>query len=434
MSVIVLGLSHRSAPIEVLEAACLDERAALALARDILSGENVTEAVVVATCNRVEVYAEALTFHGALSDIGAALAAATRVARDTLTDHLYVHYEERAIAHAFSVACGLDSMAIGESQILGQLRAAFAQAQRLGHAGASLNALFQHALRVGKLAHTETDLDRVGRSLIHLGLAALEPQLGPLAGVNALVVGAGSMSSLVATTLIRQGVAALTVLNRTSERAARLADGLGARSGGLDELPAALIDADLVICCTGALGHVVTVEAARQAMARRGGRAQAYLDLALPRDVEPSVADVDGIRLAGLADLAGLIDQADHESAVGQVRDLVTAEVAAFVVARRTEAVAPTVAALRSQAARVVAAELDRLEARLPHLDEASRAHVRLAVHRVVEKLLHTPTVRVKELAGAGQGGDYAHALRELFDLDPYDVAAVSSPPEQGLP
>ncbi len=434
MSVIVLGLSHRSAPIDVLEAATLDENAATALARDILSGENVTEAVVVATCNRVEVYAEALTFHGALSDIGAALAAATRVSRDKLTDHLYVHYEERAIAHAFSVACGLDSMAIGESQILGQLRAALAQAQRGGHAGATLNALFQHALRVGKLAHTETDLDRVGRSLIQLGLGALEPQLGPLAAVNALVVGAGSMSSLAATTLIRQGVAALTVLNRTPQRAQRLASGLGARGGGLDELPAALIDADLIICCTGALGHVVTAEVVSQAMGGRSGRPQAYLDLALPRDVEPGVAEVAGVRLAGLAHLAGLIDQADHESVIGQVRDLVTAEVAAFVVARRTETVAPTVAALRSQAARVVAAELDRLEARLPGLDEASRAQVRLAVHRVVEKLLHTPTVRVKELAGAGQGGDYAHALRELFDLDPYDVAAVSSPPEQGLP
>ena len=430
-AVVVLGLSHRSAPIALLEAVALDPARAAALATAVHDGENVQEAVVLATCNRVEVYARAATFHGAVTEIGEALAAASGVPLAELRDHLYVHYEDRAIAHVFSVACGLDSMAIGEGQILGQLRGALRSAQKRGQAGATLNALFQQALRVGKRAHAETGIDSVSVSMVEAGLLHAADVLGPLADTRVLVIGAGSMSGLAATTISRLGSADMVIINRTLAKAQHLAAATGGRALPLHDLEVALSQADLVISCTGAVGHVITTETIAAAADSDSGGPQVFIDLALPRDVAPDVAELDGIHVVGLAEL-GEVLAADGQSTphVKAAHDLVVAEVAAYLTGRRAQDVAPTVAALRSRAAEVVTAELNRLDHHLPDdLPETTRAEIQLAVHRVVEKLLHTPTVRVKELAGDGEGGDYALALRELFDLDPHDVAAVSVPP-----
>jgi glutamyl-tRNA reductase len=435
VSVVVLGLSHRSAPLALLERVALAPEGAERLANAITSGECIGEAVVLATCNRVEVYADAVTFHGAVSEIGEALADATGLPLSDLREHLYVHYEDRAIAHLFSVACGLDSMAVGEGQILGQLRDSLRTAQKRDRAASVLNGLFQQALRVGKRAHSETELDRVSVSLVEAGLSRAVETLGPLSDARVLVVGAGSMSSLAATTVARQGAGSLTVINRTNAKAERLAAAAEGTARPWSELADALPEADLVISCTGAVGHVIdasTVSVARSRRAGRDERPQVYVDLALPRDVDPMARAVPHTVVIDLEQLGQQLGALESAARVKPVQDLVVAEVAAYLTGRRAQAVAPTVAALRSRAADVVAAELARLDQRLPALTEAERAEVQLAVHRVVEKLLHAPTVRIKELAGAGGGGDYAQALRELFDLDPHDVAAVSVPPEKG--
>ena len=432
MSVVVLGLSHRSAPIALLEAVTLSPAGAAAQATAVRDGENVNEDVVLATCNRVEVYAVATTFHGAVTEIGDALAAASGVPLAVLREHLYVHYEDRAIAHVFSVACGLDSMAIGEGQVLGQLRSALRSAQKQGHAGATLNTLFQQALRVGKRAHAETGIDSVSVSMVEAGLRHAADVGGSLADARVLVIGAGSMSSLAAKTISRLGSAELVIINRTLAKAEHLAAATGGRALPLPDLEAALCQADLVISCTGAVGHVITAETLAAAADSRSGGPQVLIDLALPRDVAPDVADLPGVHVVGLAEI-GEVLAADGLFAphVQAVRDLVVEEVAGYLTDRRAQEVTPTVTALRHRAADVVAAELSRLEQRLPDdLSKNARAEIQLTLHRVVEKLLHTPTVRVKELAGDGQGGDYALALRELFDLDPHDVAAVSVPPE----
>ncbi len=439
MSLVVLGLSHRSAPLSVLESLVGPTPGATTLAESVRAGESIEEALVLATCNRVEVYAEASTFHGAVSDIGAALAAHAGLPLHQLRQHLYVHYEDRAIAHVFSVACGMESMAIGEGQILGQLRQALRSFQATSHAGGVLAGLFQHALRVGKRAHAETGLDQVSSSLVRAGLSRASELVGPLRAARVLVVGAGAMSSLVATTVARAEPAELTIVNRSSGSAQRLATATGARALPLGALPQALVGADVIVSCTGAVRPVVPYTAARDAWSARQGSTQVYIDLALPRDVEHEVSSLPGVSVVDLEDLGRLLAAPDGAGAPGstgtspqlqQVRDLVTAEVAAYLTTRRANAVGPTVAALRSSAAAVVAGELSRLDQRLPQLDDAARAEVQLTVHRVVEKLLHTPTVRVKQLAGSESGGDYAAALRELFDLDPHDVAAVSVPPE----
>ena len=434
MSVVVLGLSYRSAPMALLEAVASSPARIALLATAVSHGENVDEAVVVATCNRVEVYAEAVTFHGAVSEIGQALAAASGVPLSELREHLYVHYEDRAIAHAFSVACGLDSMAIGEGQILGQLRDALRTAQEQGQAGPALNALFQQAFRVGKRAHTETGIDRVSVSLLESGLQVAADLLGPLADTRVLVVGAGSMSGLAATTISRLGVAELVIINRTLAKAEHLATATGGRALPLTDLVAALSQADLVISCSAAGGHVVTASSLVAAGGSRTCAPRVFIDLALPRNVAPDVADLPGEHVVGLAELGEILAAGGHSTLhVEAVQALVIAEVASYLTDRRARDVAPTVAALRSRAAQVVTAELNRLDQHLSEdLSEATRAEIQLAMHRVVEKLLHAPTVRVKELAGEGQGGHYALALRELFDLDPHDVAAVSVPPLTG--
>ena len=434
MSVVVLGLSHRSAPMALLEAVALDPARAAALATAVRSGENVSEAVVLTTCNRVEIYAVAATFHGAVTEISDALAAVSGVPLAVLREHLYVHYQDRAITHVFSVACGLDSMAVGEGQILGQLRSALRLAQKRGQAGATLNTLFQQALRVGKRAHAETGIDGVSVSMVEAGLRHSADLRGPLADTRVLVVGAGSMSSLAATTISRLGSADLVIINRTLAKAEHLAVATGGRALPLHDLGPALSHADLVISCTGAVGHVITAETLAAAAVSRTGGPQVLIDLALPRDVAPDVADLPGVHVVGLAELGeALAADGTFAPDVKAVRDLVVAEVAAYLTSRRAHEVAPTVRALRSRAAAVVAAELARLNQRLPEdLSKDSRAEIQLTVHRVVEKLLHTPTIRVKELAGDEKGGDYTQALRELFDLDPHDIAAVSAPPETG--
>jgi glutamyl-tRNA reductase len=429
MSLLIIGISHRTAPIDVLERVAVDADGARRLAAAALAGEHVNESLVLATCNRVEIYADVNAFHGGLIELGQALSAATGMPLDRLVEYLDVHYGDRAVTHLFSVACGLDSMAVGEGQVLGQLRLALREAQRSGDAGRVLDDLTQRALRVGKRAQSETGIDRAGVSLLRAGLDRAESTLGPLADQRVLVVGAGSMSALAASTVHRAGVVSITVANRTPDHARRLALAVGGCAVPLADLPAALADADLVLSCTGALGHVVDLATARAAAARRvaaGRGPQQYVDLALPRDVAPEAADLPGVHVADLEVLGADLAATPVVAAVERARSLVAEEVTRYLAAVRVQAVAPTVVALRSRAAQVVETELARLDQRLPQLPPAAREELRLTVHRVVEKLLYVPTVRIKELASRQDGDAYAAALREVFDL-PADVTAMTA-------
>ncbi|WP_051107863.1 glutamyl-tRNA reductase [Actinomadura atramentaria] len=429
MSVLVVGLSHRSAPVAVLEKAAVTGDDLVKLLHAVHGSANVAEAVIVSTCNRVEVYADVDKFHGGVSAISELLALHSSVPLDELAGHLYVHYEERAVQHAFAVACGLESMVVGEGQILGQLRAALRLAQDEGTIGSVLHDVVQQALRVGKRAHHETGIDKAGASLVGVGLQLAEAHLGPLPGVRALVVGAGAMSGLAVATLGRAGAGEIVIANRTHEKAVRLAASVDvpARAIELADLDDALAAADLVVSCTGA-GLVLTAAQ----LAARGygadGRRRFLLDLALPHDVDEAAGELPGVELAGLERLRTAREAAHAigPEAVEAVRRIVAAEVAAFHGAARAAAVAPTVVALRARAAEVVDAELARLTGRLPELDERARAEIARTVRRVTDKLLHAPTVRVKELAAAPGGDTYAAALRELFDLDPKAPVAVA--------
>ncbi|WP_329119017.1 glutamyl-tRNA reductase [Streptomyces sp. NBC_01465] len=479
MSLLVVGLSHRSAPVSVLERASLSADAQAKLLQDTLASEPAVEAAVLATCNRIELYADVDKFHAGVAELSTLLAQHSGVGLDELTPYLYVHYEDRAVHHLFSVACGLDSMVVGEGQILGQIKDGLARGQELHTAGRLLNDLFQQALRVGKRAHSETGIDRAGQSLVTFGLQQLSDgaEVADWAkGKRALVIGAGSMSSLAAATIARAGVAEIAVANRTLTRAERLAEILGSAGTGvvaraipMEDVRDELSRADVVISCTGATGLVLTADAVAEvlgqdsvpaarpsvpapgrearadAMEQHGAWAEevapavreraaaaggpvrlALLDLAMPRDIDGAVHHLEGVRLVDIESLADASADAPMAADVDAVRAIVSDEVAAFGAAQRAAHITPTVVALRTMAAGVVAGEIARLDGRLPDLDDKQRAEITQTVRRVVDKLLHAPTVRVKQLASEPGGAGYADALRELFDLDPQTVAAVS--------
>ncbi|MFF9080286.1 glutamyl-tRNA reductase [Streptomyces rubiginosohelvolus] len=490
MSLLVVGLSHRSAPVSVLERASLAADTQAKLLQDTLAAEPATEAAVLATCNRIELYADVDKFHAGVAELSTLLAQHSGVGLEELTPYLYVHYEDRAVHHLFSVACGLDSMVVGEGQILGQIKDALARGQELHTAGRLLNDLFQQALRVGKRAHSETGIDRAGQSLVTFGLQQLAAGADPAlwaGGKRALVIGAGSMSSLAAATLARTGVAEIVVANRTRARADRLVEilqqgddtAVRARAVEMSAVGDELTRADIVVSCTGSTGLVLTADALADALGvtldaapeapavtavapapddvdqhaawvENGSAASAayagpatprrvtvpaqstgpvrlaLLDLAMPRDIDGAAHRIAGVRLVDIESLAEASADAPMAADVDRVRTIVSDEVAAFGAAQRAAHVAPTVVALRTMAADVVAGEIARLDGRLPDLDEKQRAEITQTVRRVVDKLLHAPTVRVKQLASEPGGAGYADALRELFDLDPQTVAAVS--------
>jgi len=423
---VVVGLSHRTAPVSLLERVVVPADRLADLARAAAQAPHVAEAVVVSTCNRIEAYADVRAFHAGVGELTTLLARTAGLTVEELGPHLYVHYEDRVVQHLFDLVCGLDSMVVGEGQILGQVRDGFRVARDAGTAKQTLGELFQQALRVGKRAHAETGIDRAGSALVATGLRLADRALSGLAGRRAVVVGAGSMGGLTAAQLSRAGVGDLAVLSRSAERAKRLAESVGGRALGFDHLEAELREADVVVSCTGATGFVVTEAVVVRAHAARGGRALVLLDLALPRDVDPAVHGLDRVTLVDLEDLGSLLVEHEHAADLEAVRVIVAEEAARYLAERQAARVAPTVVALRGLADDIVAAELTRLQGRLVDLSPEARAEVERTVRRVVDKLLHAPTVRVKELAAQPEGLAYAEALHALFDLDPVRYREVA--------
>ena len=460
MSLLIVGLSHATASVATLERAVVSGDAQTKLLHDVYLAPNVTSAMVLSTCNRVEIYAEVDSFHGGVAAICELLARHSGLSLDELTGSAYVHYQDRAAQHLLAVACGLESVVVGESQILGQVRQAVRLARQHDTLGRELSDLSRLALRAGKRAHTETGIDAAGQNLVTLGfgLAATAirgdrdapvpvPVLG---GLRVLVVGAGAMSSLAVATAVRSGASSVLVANRTMSHAERLAEKYGARAIGLTELETGIASADLVITCTGATGHVITAPLVVAALNRRGpddgDRPLVLLDLAVPRDVEPAVAELPRARLVDMtvmadADTSETADTAGAElpgglpgdAEITAVRRIVAQELSSFLRADRAASVAPTVVALRAKAATVVEAELARLDRRLGNLDHQVRQEIAQSMGRIADKLLHGPTVRVKELAGSPGADSYEAALRVLFGLDPGTVQSIGRPDEDML-
>jgi glutamyl-tRNA reductase len=417
MSIVVIGVNHRSGPLSVLERLSVAPGDVAKAVSAVVARDNIREAAVISTCNRIEVYAVAERFHGAYGDIRDFLCELGRLSADELHPYLYSQHDDAAARHLFEVAAGLDSAVLGEAEILGQVRTAWQVARREGGVRSTLDLLFRQALRVGKRARTETAIGRGTASISHAAVEMVSDRLGSLARRRILVVGAGEMGAGVATALHRAGAEEVVVCNRTLARGERLADRFGGSAIGFDQLPSALATCDVVLVCTAAVDTVVS--RSDVAAAPRGDQPLLIVDISVPRSVARDTADVPGVTLLDLDDLRDWADRglALRAAEADRVRAIVGEELERFVVELTARQAAPLVAQLHEQAETVRSGELARFASRLAALDDTERDTVEALTRAIVAKLLHTPSVRLRHGAGTPQGERNAAAVSDLFDL-----------------
>lgn len=423
MSVVVIGLNHRSAPLELLERMAVgDDYLAKALA-DLSSRSSLSEVVLVSTCMRTEIYAVAERFHGAIGDVSEYLSESSGTPAEVVSEHLYCFYEEGAVNHLFQVASGLDSAVLGEGEVLGQVRTAWERAREEGAAGPAISALFRHAVEVGKRARSETAISRGITSVSQAAVALVEQRLGSLSGRSVLVIGAGDMGEGMAATLAgRRGgdrPSHVVVVNRTWDKALSLAERIEGSAAPMEDLPSALEGADVVLTSTDSPSMVLGREELARVMARRPDRELLVVDVAVPRDVDPGAADLDGVTLLDMEDLSAFAESSmdDRRREAVSVAAIVSEEVERYLGASSARVAAPLVAALRDRAEEIRRGELERQRARLGELDDRQWQAVEALSRGILGKILHEPTVRLKEAAGSPRGERLGEALRTLFDL-----------------
>jgi glutamyl-tRNA reductase len=417
--VIVVGLNHRTAPVELLERVSVPPAGLVKALHALRVREHLAEIVLLSTCNRTEVYARTTLFHPAVQDVRDFLAAHASVDADELGEHLYTYHDDAAVAHLFGVAAGVDSMIVGEGEILGQVREAWRAAEREGTAGQLLSRVFRQAVEVGKRSRTETDIGRHAVSVSSAAVALAADRLGSLEKRRVLVLGAGEVGEGMAVALAGAGADEIVVANRTASRARELARRVKGRPISLGEVADELVRADVLLTSTGASDIVIERSDIETVMQRRDGRAFLIVDVALPRDVDPGVRQVFGVMLLDMDDLKAfaLHSLEQRQLEVGRVRTILAEELERFRAERSAREVAPVVTALRGRAEEIRQAELERFRSRLADLDPATRKAVEALTAGIVNKLLHDPTVRVKDAAGTPRGELFTDALTELFSL-----------------
>ncbi len=419
VSIVVMGVSHRSAPLELLERCTVPATDVPKRLGDLASCENVSEAVVVSTCNRTEAYVVAERFHAAFGEVRDFFCTLSGAAPAELSDHLYVHYDDDAARHLFRVTSGLDSAVLGEHEILGQVRTAWDAARTEGTAGTVLNQLFRHGVSAGKRVRTETDISRGTASISHATVSMAKNNLGTLEGSRVLVVGAGEMAEGMIVALAAAGPAAVQVANRTPSHAEALAARVGGHQLPLANLEDALVEVDLLLTSTGATSVIVDHASVGAVIERRAGRPLLIVDIAVPRDVDPAVARLAGVTLLDMDDLSRFADTGHvrRQAEVAAVESILVDETERFSADRSAREMAPLIESLRGQAEAVRRAEIERALAAHPDLDEDAREALERATAALVNKLLHQPTVALRTAAGKAKGDRLADSVRDLFDL-----------------
>ena len=418
MSLVVVGLNHKTAPISLLDHLAISEER-LGKALQHLSGyEHVAEGVVLSTCNRIEVYAAVTRFHAGAQNLRNFLAEFCHVAPEDFADHLYTYYDEGAVRHLFRVAGGIDSMVIGESEILGQVRRAHQFAADENRVGPLLGMAFRRALRVGKRARSETAIGRnpasISSAAIELARRAFEE--GTLSGRTVAIVGAGKMGRLAAAALGSAGASDVVILNRSEERARAAAHAFDATPRPFEDLPDVLASVDIVISSTTAPRTVIDREMVAEAVGKRPPKQPLFIvDIAVPRDVDPEVAALSGVVLRDIEDLRDVVETTigTRISEVSKVEEIIAAEIDYFAQWQRAQETAPTAAALVSKAESLRAAELERIRSHLEAMTPEQRNAVAHMSRRLVAKIFHTPLSKTRDLSGPE-----LEALRALFELD----------------
>jgi len=419
VSIVAIGCNHRSTPLAVLERMTIAADDIPKALSDLGAADNLSEVVVLSTCNRVEIYANAERFHGGYQDIREFIGRYAGLAPEDIADHLYALHDAEAVRHLFSVTAGLDSAVVGEHEILGQVRTAWEQSSEHGTIGSVLGPLFRHALETGKRARTDTAIGRGIASVSQAAVALASAHLDGLGGRPVLVLGAGEMAEGTVKSLAAAGTSDIFVANRTWENAVRLAEVCGGTAVGLDHVPDALVAVEMLVTTTGAQDIILDHVDIADVIGRRAGRELVIVDVAVPRDVDPAAADLDGVTLLDMDDIGAFVDQqmVTRTRVIGNVETIVDEEVARFQAVTSAREVAPLVSQLRSRGSEIADAELSRFAAKFADLEDAEREAVEALARGIVNKLLHEPTVRLKDAAGRARGDRLAESLRDLFDL-----------------
>ena len=422
MPVVVVGLNHRTAPVDLLERLAIAEEQLPKALHQLTTYEHVLEGMILSTCNRIEAYSVVSKFHAGAQDLRNFLAEFCHAAPEEFTDHLYTYHDEGALRHLFRVAAGVDSMVVGESEILGQVRRAYQVAVSEGATQRILGYALRQALRVGKRARTET---AIGRNPVSISSAAVDLAKrafgsNGLTGKSVAVVGAGKMGRLAMRALQQSGVSEVTIVNRSEDRGRIAAEEFSARSGSLDDLPRYLEDVDIVITSTTSPEAVISRQMAEPVVVRRRGRPLLIVDIAVPRDVDPGVAELEGVTVKDIDALRGVVETSvgGRLSEVGNVESIVEEELRHFVEWERASEIGPTLATLVQRAEEMRAEELARVRPKIEDLSDEQQLAIEQLSRRIVAKLLHEPLGNAKELAGSKQGHVYLAALRELFGLE----------------
>jgi glutamyl-tRNA reductase len=418
MTIVSLSLSHRFTPAEVLEKLAVPSAEQGDVLARLHAAPSIDEVVVLSTCNRVEVYAAASgPAERVTRAVAGVMATRGRIPVHEVLRTARVHVGGAAAGHLFSVACGLDSMAVGEEQIVAQIKAAVRVSAEAGTAGSMVTGLMDAALRVSKRARTDTTISTAGISLARAGLDVAEAHLGGLAGRHAIVLGTGSVGRLAARLLREAGVGRLSVASRRVAGAAEVAAATRSRQLRAADVAAMLADTDILITATGAAAPLVLAGQVRAAREPAAGRPLFVLDLGMPPDVEPAVGRLAGVTLVDITALGRHLADREVPDQVPQVRAIIAAEVTAYTSRQNEAAAAPVIAAMHAQIRQLADAELARLHDRLPGLSAEQQAETAATVHRILRKILHRPTVRAKEFSTGPEGPVYLEALRQLFDL-----------------
>jgi glutamyl-tRNA reductase len=421
MAILTLGISYRRAPIDLLERLAFADDDLVKAYRLVDDLEGIRECVILSTCNRVEIYADVTAYHDGFVSLRDLITKTRGVDPIELAEPLYSHWERDAAEHLFAVASGLDSMVIGETQIQAQVREALRHAGAENAVGPVLTGLFHAGGRAGRRVRQETGLGAAADAFVALGADLADEALGSLDGRSLVVVGAGQMASLAVKHLRSRGVGPTRILNRSVEHARALAARTSADHGAVETLPAALGDADLLVSATGAAGYVVHHGTVAAAMRQRADRPLVLLDLAVPRDVDPEAAYVDGVRVIDIVSLRERLGEHDERTAadIADARAIVAQEVRRYIVRRRGDEFAPLIRAIRTRGDEVVRIELDRHASRLSSLTPDERTAVDALAQGIAAKLLHDPIVELKERSEPGTEGVHARLLAELLGLDP---------------
>ncbi|OAH56157.1 MULTISPECIES: glutamyl-tRNA reductase [Bacillaceae] len=420
MHIITVGLNYKTAPVEIRERLSFQEDVIETAMTELQKQKSVLENVIISTCNRTEIYAVVDQLHTGRYYIKEFLSKWFNIEQEEFTPYLFIYEQEAAVEHLFRVTAGLNSMVLGETQILGQVRQSFLQSQEIDATGTVFNQLFKQAITLAKRAHAETEIGANAVSVSYAAVELAKKIFGKLDGRHVLVIGAGKMGELAIKNLHGSGATKVTVMNRTFEKAEVLADRFDGQAKTMNELQCALVEADILISSTGSKEYVITKELMTSVQKMRKGRPLFMVDIAVPRDISPELSDLDSVFLYDIDDLEGIVQAnlAEREKAAANIGLMIEEEIVEFNEWVNLLGVVPVISALRQKALAIQAETMESLDRKLPHMSDRDRKVLSKHTKSIVNQMLKDPILQAKELAGDKRAAEKLDLFMQIFNLE----------------